>query len=80
MTRNPQLLGLLEEILDSGKRPEEACRDCPELLAEVRARWQAFCRIDAQIRTLLPGLGAAPAYRHHRARIAQRRPASGSRL
>src|SRR5262245_36730960 len=61
MAGNPQVLGLLEEMLDSGKTPEEVCRDCPELLPEIRERWQAFCRIDAQVRTLLPGLGAPPA-------------------
>ena len=36
MTGNPQVLGLLEEMLDSGKTPDEVCRDCPELLPEVR--------------------------------------------
>src|SRR5262245_9357208 len=56
MAGNPQVLGLLEEMLDSGKTPEEVCRDCPELLAEVRQRWQQFQLIDAQVRTLLPGL------------------------
>jgi serine/threonine-protein kinase len=61
MAGNPQVLGLLEEMLDSGKTPEEVCRDLPELLPEVRERWQAFCRIDAQVRTLLPGLGAPSA-------------------
>src|SRR5262249_22101167 len=61
MAGNPQVLGLLEEILDSGRTPEEVCRGCPELLPEVRQQWQAFCRIDAQVRTLLPGLGAPPA-------------------
>jgi hypothetical protein len=60
MPGNPQVLGLLEEILDSGKTPEEVCRDCPELLPEVRQRWQAFELIDAQVRTLLPGLGVRP--------------------
>jgi serine/threonine-protein kinase len=61
MAGNPQVLGLLEEMLDSGKTPEEVCRDCPELLPEVRQRWQEFCHIDAQVRTLLPGLGTPPA-------------------
>jgi serine/threonine-protein kinase len=56
MAGNPRVLGLLEEMLDSGKTPEEACRDCPELLPEVRQRWQAFCHIDAEIGALLPGL------------------------
>jgi serine/threonine-protein kinase len=61
MAGNPQVLGLLEEMLDSGKTPEEVCRDCPDLLGEVRERWREFCRIDAQVRTLLPGLGTPPA-------------------
>jgi serine/threonine-protein kinase len=56
MPGNPQVLGLLEEMLDSGKTPEEVCRDCPELLPEVRQRWQAFRRIDAHVVALLPGL------------------------
>jgi WD40 repeat protein len=60
MAGNPQVLGLLEEMLDSGKTPEEVCRDCPELLPEVRQRWQEFQLIDAQVRTLLPGLGTHP--------------------
>src|SRR5262245_14518078 len=57
MAGNPQVLGLLEEMLESGKTPEEVCRDRPELLPEVRQRWQEFCRIDARVRVLLPGLG-----------------------
>src|SRR6516225_5941894 len=57
MAGNPEVLGLLEEMLDSGRTPEEVCRDCPDLLAEVRRRWQEFCRIDAGVRALLPGLG-----------------------
>src|SRR5262245_22762904 len=57
MAGNPQVLGLLEEMLDSGKTPEEVCRDCHELLPEVRQRWQQFRLIDAQVRTLVPGLG-----------------------
>jgi serine/threonine-protein kinase len=56
MADNTQVFGLLEEILDSGKTPEEVCRDCPELLPEVRQRWLEFGLIDAQIRTCLPWL------------------------
>src|SRR6516225_1030991 len=57
MAGNPQVLGLLEEMLDSGKTPEEMCRHCPDLLPEVRRRWQEFRRIDAQIEALLPEPG-----------------------
>src|SRR5262245_29470072 len=60
MASSPQVLELLEEMLNSGKTPEEVCRDCPELLPEVRQRWQEFQRIDVEIRTLLPGLGTGP--------------------
>jgi hypothetical protein len=56
MAGNPQVLGLLEEMLDSGKTPEEVCRDCPELLPEVRQRWQEFRLIDTQVGALLPGI------------------------
>src|SRR5262245_13467575 len=56
MAGNPQVHRMLKEILDLGKTPEEVCRDCPELLPEVRQRWQEFQLIDAQVRTLLPGL------------------------
>jgi tetratricopeptide (TPR) repeat protein/tRNA A-37 threonylcarbamoyl transferase component Bud32 len=60
MGGNPQVLGLLEVMLDSGKTPEEVCRDCPELLPEVRRRWQAFRLVDAQVGELLPGLRTPP--------------------
>jgi hypothetical protein len=56
MAGNPRVLGLLEEMLDSGQSPEEACRDCPELLPEVRRQWQEFRRIDAQVEALFPGI------------------------
>jgi serine/threonine-protein kinase len=40
MAADRQVLGLLQEMLDAGKTPEEVCRGCPELLAEVRERWR----------------------------------------
>jgi serine/threonine-protein kinase len=57
---NPQVLGLLEEMLDSGKMPEDVCRDCPELLPEVRKNWQKFRLVNAHVEALLPGLGTPP--------------------
>src|SRR5262245_9728210 len=62
MASNPQMLGLLEEILHSGKTPEDVCRDAgaPQLLPEVRRRWQEFQLIDDQVRALLPGLATRP--------------------
>src|SRR5215472_2738600 len=58
MASNPQVHGMLREMLELGKTPEEVCRDCPELLPEVRQRWQQFQLIDGQVRSLLPGLAA----------------------
>jgi eukaryotic-like serine/threonine-protein kinase len=60
MADNPQGFALLEEMLDSGRTPEEVCRDCPELLAEVQERWQRLCLIDAKVRALLPEQGTNP--------------------
>jgi serine/threonine protein kinase/formylglycine-generating enzyme required for sulfatase activity len=60
VARNPQVLELLEEMLNSGKTPEEVCCDCLELLPEVQKRWQEFQLIDVQIGALLPGLGTSP--------------------
>src|SRR5260370_12051479 len=57
MDGNPHVFGLLEAMLDSGQTPEEVCRDCPDLLSEVRQRWQEFCRIDAEVGALLPEYG-----------------------
>src|SRR5262245_33714585 len=54
MGRVADVLSLLEEMLDSGKSAEEVCRDCPELIPEVRRRWSDFCRIDAEVEALLP--------------------------
>ena len=59
MAADPRVLGLLEEMLDAGKTPDEVCRGCPELLAEVRERWREFHLIDAAFVELLPGLRTA---------------------
>ena len=81
MAGNPQVLGLLEEMLDAGKTPEEVCRDCPELLPEVR---RAVAGVPPHRRgtswTLLPGLRTTPGCRRGHARAARRRPAAGPRL
>src|SRR5438874_3981039 len=45
---------LLEEILDSNRTPEVVCTDDPELLHEVRLRWQRMQRIGRQIDALFP--------------------------
>jgi serine/threonine-protein kinase len=67
MAGNPRVLELLEEMLETGRTPDEVCRDCPELIPEVRRRWANFRRIDAEFATLLPPSTAdqnAEAMRH----------------
>jgi eukaryotic-like serine/threonine-protein kinase len=51
---SPRVFELLEEILNSGRTPEEVCADCPELLGEVRRRWHSFRLIDEEVAALLP--------------------------
>ena len=46
MTDDPRVDRLLEELLDSGDSPEEACRDCPELLPRVRTRLRQVARLE----------------------------------
>src|SRR4029450_5346417 len=54
MPGNSRVFDLLEEMLNTDRTAEEVCRDCPELLPEVRRRWMTFRRIDADIAALLP--------------------------
>ena len=54
MPSNPRVFELLEEMLNSGRTPEEVCADCPELLPEVQRRWQTFRLIDEEVAALLP--------------------------
>jgi formylglycine-generating enzyme required for sulfatase activity/tetratricopeptide (TPR) repeat protein len=49
---------LLNEISDSGCTPEEVCRDCPELLPEVRRRWLQMRIVEAQLDELFPVAGS----------------------
>ncbi len=60
MAGNPTVFDLLEEMLNSGKTPEEVCHDCPELLSEVEQRWKRFCLIDAEVDALLSDKGERP--------------------
>src|SRR5262245_13293181 len=45
---------LLEEILESGRTPEDVCRDRPELLPEVRARLRRAHALDAELDAMFP--------------------------
>ncbi len=46
--------GLLEEILDSNRLPEQVCATCPELLDEVRSRLRKIRSLEAYVELLFP--------------------------
>jgi hypothetical protein len=45
---------LVEEALDSDRTPGEVCRDCPELLGEVRRQWERVRAVEAEMEALFP--------------------------
>ena len=45
---------LVEEIFGSERTPEEVCVDSPELLAEVRKRWQQLRLVKAELSAMFP--------------------------
>ncbi len=49
---------LVEEALDLDRPPDEVCRDCPELLDEVRRQWERARAVEAQLDALFPGADA----------------------
>jgi serine/threonine protein kinase len=57
MASESRVQQLLDEISDSGCTPEEACGACPELLPEVRRRWEQMCAVEAQLDVLFPTPG-----------------------
>jgi serine/threonine-protein kinase len=54
MTDEPRMEQLLDEIFDSNRTPEEVCSDCPELLPEVRRRWQLMRKVEEDLEALFP--------------------------
>ena len=55
MSNQDRVDELVLELLDSGRTPEEICRDCPELLAKVRSTWLRVRAVDAEFSSILPG-------------------------
>src|SRR4051794_1207552 len=64
MLPNARVEQLLEEMLESGRTPEEVATGSPELLEMLRERWNHLRRIEAHLDTLFPrtkeGLNAPP--------------------
>jgi hypothetical protein len=58
MSGDSRVQGLLEEILESHRTPEDVCEDCPELLTEVRARLRRVRALEAQFESWFPTSGS----------------------
>jgi serine/threonine-protein kinase len=54
MSDEPRVQQLVDEMLDSGRTPEEVCADCPELLAEVRKRSGLLRIVEAELNAMFP--------------------------
>jgi hypothetical protein len=54
MNDSPQVLQLLADALDYARTPEEVCAEYPELLAEVRIRWEECRGMNSEIDALFP--------------------------
>lgn len=49
-----QIQVLLDRLLESNTTPEAVCAACPELLPEVRGRWEKMQRIRAELDAIFP--------------------------
>ena len=54
MSDESRVQQLLDEILDSARSPEDACIDCPELLEQVRRRWQQIRMVKSEHHAKFP--------------------------
>jgi serine/threonine-protein kinase len=57
MSDESRVQQLLDEIFDSGRSPEEVCTHCPELLDEVRRRWQQVRMVKSELHAMFPTPG-----------------------
>jgi serine/threonine protein kinase/tetratricopeptide (TPR) repeat protein len=54
MTVEDRIQELLEEMMDAQCTPEQACAKCPELLPEVRKRWNHLQCVEHQVGLFFP--------------------------
>ena len=54
MYEDARVVELLEEALESDSTPEQVCSDDPELLPEVRRRWEECRRMEVALEALFP--------------------------
>jgi eukaryotic-like serine/threonine-protein kinase len=61
MAGDPRVRALLEAILESRSTPEEACKDCPELLNKVRDGLRRVRELELEVDSLFPTTGSQAA-------------------
>ena len=54
MTDETRVRQLLELLLETRGTPEDVCREHPELLDEVRRRWERMRALEAHVEDLFP--------------------------
>jgi serine/threonine-protein kinase len=57
MDDDSQIRSLLEEVLNSGRTPEEVCAAYPDLLYEVQTRWLGIRALSAELERAFPSSG-----------------------
>src|SRR5262249_43379241 len=61
MNGDPRLKALLEEIIETGRSPEEVCFGSPEVLPELRRRLCRLRALEAKVEALFPAQSSSPA-------------------
>ena len=54
MSDEAVIVQLLEEMMESQATPEDVCVGCPELLPEVRKRWEQLQFVEARVDAIFP--------------------------
>jgi serine/threonine-protein kinase len=54
MSDEPRVQQLVDEMLESGRTPEQVCADCPELLAKVRQFSVLLRIVEAELNAMFP--------------------------
>lgn len=60
MANDVRIRRLIEELIDTDRTPEEVCVGNPELLGEVRDRWNRMREVEAQVGAMFPTPAPGP--------------------
>jgi tetratricopeptide (TPR) repeat protein len=59
MSVDPRVRELVRRIQETDATPEDVCRECPELLPEVRSRWDKLRAFDQRFEAFFPSASGA---------------------